>query len=344
VDVAVLEAAERPGLGAFGQGPGLAMGWLHDHPHRLEQALGVERAGELQAFIEGGHALAAELSGAEAWRPCEGILLPGDEREADELRRSLGAETGPPARVLEAASLRAEHGVSALAAGVTRAPAALFQPLTLLSELAQQAAVAGAKLVTSTPAVTLDDSGDRPVLLTPAARIEAELVLICGGPGAATLDPSLAAWLLPVGHFALRVELPEAVACGLPIASWYGQLRARSLGDGSWLLAGGRRSEGEPGFPPRLEGALVAMLCGLLDREPMAARVSHRWVRDAAHTRDGLPLVGPVPGRVRRILCTGFCDHDGDLAFAAARAVCEGVLGRPSELPGCLQSRRVLGT
>lgn len=346
VEVVVLEAREQLGQGAFGRGPGLAMGWLHDHPHRLEQALGQEPAGELMGFVAAGHALAEELLGPEVWRPGEGILLPGDEREAQELQQAAVAGTGAGGRLLGPEALEVGHGLFAPWPGFARPPGALFDPRRVLAELSRQARAAGAKVISAQPVLELDDAGANPLVCTSEGALSAELVLLCAGLGGAGLDAALAPWLAPVRHCALRVEgLRGSGARGPgPWSSWYGQLRVRALPDDAWLLAGGRLEPGQEEPPPRLEAALVGMLCGQLGVASAGARVSHRWIRDAAHTRDGLPLVGPVPGRVRRILCTGFCDHDGDLAFAAAHAVCEGVLGRSHELPGCLQSRRVLGS
>jgi glycine/D-amino acid oxidase-like deaminating enzyme len=344
VDVVVLEGEEQLGRGAFGQGPGLAMGWLHDHPHRLEQALGVG-AEALLSFIGEGHALAAALLGPEHWRSGGGLLLPGDEREAAELRLAVHAANAGDLRLLEPPELRSEHGVHAAWAGCARSFGALFDPAAVLAKLASEALAAGVVLALGCPVLGLDDGGSSPILALPCGPLSAELVLLCGGLGGMALDPSLAAWSVPVRHSAMRVELPGALGarCRRPVSSWFGQLRARPLPDGAWLLAGGRVEPGAVGLPAPLEAALLALLCAQLGGVADGARVSHRWTRDAAHTRDGLPLVGPVPGRVRRILCTGFCDHDADLAFAAARAACEGVLGRRPVLPACLESRRLLG-
>ena len=322
----------------------MAMGWLHDHPHRLEQALGGGRAGELAGFIAAGHALAAQLLGPETWRPCEGILLPGDEREAAELQSAVAVAVGAGERLLEPATMQAEHGLLAPWAGCTRHPAAAFDPLEVLAVLAQQAVAAGVALIPGCPVGDLDDGDGGPLLHTHAGTTAAELVLLCAGVGGAGLDASLARWLVPVRHCALRIEGPldSGLRSRLSLSSWFGQLRARGLAEGGWVLAGGRCASGQEELPPGLEGALVATLCGQLGWDPGDVRTSHRWTREAAHTRDGLPLVGPVPGRVRRVLCTGFCDHDADLAFAAAQVVCQGILGQHHELPGCLESRRVL--
>ena len=47
-------------------------------------------------------------------------------------------------------------------------------------------------------------------------------------------------------------------------------------------------------------------------------------------TCDGLPLVGPIPGRSRVLSCTGFAGHQAAVGIGAARAVADGLLGESS--------------
>jgi glycine/D-amino acid oxidase-like deaminating enzyme len=341
VDVVVLEAEPSLGHGAFGQGPGLAMGWLHDHPHRLAEALGPERAGELGAFIERGHALASELLGSERWRRGQGLLLAGDEREAAELGRARDLALGAPLHAIEATRISERYGLDTPWTAAGRS-ACLFEPGTVLEALADQAQEAGASIRLAHRALGIDDGGANPVIATEQGALSSELVLICAGAGGAALDAALAAWTAPVRHGGLRLRWDQGAPAELALSCWYGQLRARTLDDGAWNLAGGRAEPGSNQLAPAVEEALVSVLARLVGADPAGARIERRWLRDAAHSRDGLPLVGPAPGRVRRIMCTGFADHDADLAFAAAEAVVQGVLHGSAEPPGCLESRRLL--
>ncbi len=342
VEVVVLEAERSLGLGAFGLGPGLAMGWLQDHAHRLAGALGEEQAAALWDFIARGHALALELAGSGCWRPRQGLLLAGDAREADELRAAEGLGAGPVSGELTPERLRAEHGLrSAWSASLVR-PAALVEPRVVLETLTAQAEDAGASLHLGRPVRDIDESGACPVVSYDGGTLQAELVLICAGLGSAALDTALRGWMVPVGQGGLLLEGCGPSRCELPLSCWYGRLRARPVSEGSWRLSGGRLEPDAERLGAGVERALVEALGGLLGEGARGARVSRRWVRPVAHTRDGLPLIGPAPGRVRRILCTGFADHDAGLAVAAAEAASRGVLGRPVQLPGCLQSRRLL--
>ncbi len=102
VDVTLLEAADHLGAGAFGCCSGVALGWLHDHSHRLAAALGQVEAAELHRFARENRELAAELLRPHgAWQQTGGLLLASTEQERDELQASWAARQGTP----EAASL-----------------------------------------------------------------------------------------------------------------------------------------------------------------------------------------------------------------------------------------------
>ena len=71
--------------------------------------------------------------------------------------------------------------------------------------------------------------------------------------------------------------------------------------------------------------------------------VIQRWSGIMALTCDGIPLVGPVPGGSRRIVCAGFNGQELGFALQAARAVSTGLLGSTTEpLLKCLHPARFL--
>ena len=59
---------------------------------------------------------------------------------------------------------------------------------------------------------------------------------------------------------------------------------------------------------------------------PDAQTPSHQWSTIMTHTCDGLPLLGPIPGRSRVISCAGFAGHQATLGVGAARAIADGLL------------------
>jgi len=346
VDVVVCEAAPVLGQGAFGRGPGVAMGWLHDHRHRLAGALGRASADEVERFVVRGHALAAELLPPSTWERHGGLLLAGDAQEAGELALAAEHSSAPIEAMLASEGISERWGFRPSHGASERGGSALVQPGSALESLALRARAAGATLALGSPVDTLDEAGGSPVARIAGHSLAAELVVLCAGVGNAALDPAAGSFLVPLCHYAVTLAEPAgSPPASAPWSAWYGQLRGRPLAEGGWLVAGGR-TQNEPGgqgFPPQILRAMVGFFArerGLDD--VVALEITRRWTRWVAHTRDGLPLVGPVPGRVRRILCTGFNDHDADLALAAAELVSQGVLTGRAIAPACMASARLL--
>ena len=64
------------------------------------------------------------------------------------------------------------------------------------------------------------------------------------------------------------------------------------------------------------------------------------WARIVAHTCDGLPIVGPMPGDPTRVACAGFQGWSPALAIAAAQGAVRGLLDGASGLPSWLSPSR----
>ncbi len=97
-----------------------------------------------------------------------------------------------------------------------------------------------------------------------------------------------------------------------------------------------------PGTPP--SAAVLAMLARLSEQDfgapPSAAPAT---CHTAGESCDGLPIVGPLPGRVRHIALTGFGIAPSVWGPAAVEAVANGILGcAGSTVPRSLSASRFL--
>ncbi len=336
-DVVLLEAAERLGEGAFGGGPGLAMGWLHDQPHRLSEALGRDAAEALHAFIERSHRRCLELLDPELCVATDALMVPGDAREAEEQGLAVAFDGGPILRRVAPEELEAAHGLRCPYGALQRPRALRIDAWAALPSLARRVVEAGARLALGCAVRSLDEDGGAPLLRTERGALRSELVLLCAGAGGLELEPSLASFCVLQHHCALELAAGEGAAS--PWSAWYGQVRARPVDGGSLLCGGLAPRAGE--VPDGVERALLGFAGSLLGEEPRPPR--RRWTFPVAHTRDGLPLLGPVPGRVRHLLCAGFGGHDADLAFGAGAAVARGALEGTAPVPSSLASARLVG-
>ena len=81
-------------------------------------------------------------------------------------------------------------------------------------------------------------------------------------------------------------------------------------------------------------------MVAFLESVGVTAPVTHRWAGIMGFSRDGLPLVGPVPGTPGAVVGAGFTGHGFGFAYAAGTALAELVLEGSSPLTDLLSTRR----
>ena len=96
-----------------------------------------------------------------------------------------------------------------------------------------------------------------------------------------------------------------------------------------WAAGETDRAARAPAVDKKIDTVIRPLLPQTID-----APVTHRWSAIMTFSCDGLPIVGPIPGRPRQLVCTGWGDRPWACAPGAAAAVAEGLLtGRPKDLP-----------
>lgn len=172
--------------------------------------------------------------------------------------------------------------------------------------------------------------GSIPVVAAPGA---AEIQILA--TGWAVDDPWLADKLMPIRLQAVRFSGP-ALAC--PVVSQHMSVR--------WsggLIASGARwatSHMEVGETECVPSTTVTAMLARLTGKPVSDIVDS-WAGIVGESCDGLPIIGPIPGRPRTVVCVGFGAAGLSYGMAAAAAVVDGVLGRTSvPVPVPLSSAR----
>ena len=117
----------------------------------------------------------------------------------------------------------------------------------------------------------------------------------------------------------------------------------RRLASGALLLGGCR--EVAPEQEQTTNAVPTARIQAALDRFleaelGMAAAVTHRWAGIMGFSRDGLPLVGAVPGADGVFVCGGYAGHGMGFAVHAARTLVRH-LGSGASIPGWLDPSRL---
>ncbi len=341
-DVVCAEAAAI-GQGASGQGGGQLLLGVVEAPHRVLASLGEARTREL--FDLTGHSV--------AWLADRGLLdrrgqvsVALDAREPGELERThavlealgIGAELHPASEVEERFGLEAGPMLAIAAGGRVR-------PDLALAGLAVSARAAGAVLLEDAPVTSIAERSDGFVVRAGDLDITTELLVWAAGAGTRGLEPALRESLVPVREQALEVTgLPPAVDGGGRAGhgyTWFERWHGTGwVGGCRWATPHLELGETEPvtvaAVQERIEG-FTQRLGWLGERGP-----ARRWAWIEAHTRDGLPLVGPVPGSSRLLACTGFCGNDWGLGPGAAALVVEGLMGERASASALFAPSRFL--
>jgi len=322
--------AERLGAGASGRNGGQLLLGVVEAPHRVLASLGEHRTREL-----------FELTRASvAWLEGRGVLeraglasVALDSREPVELERTHAAleALGIPCTLHPAAESAARFGLDGAGASLDVGVAGRVRPGPAITRLAEAARAAGAELVESAPVTGIEQVPDGIVVVAGDRRIQTEVVVWAAGIGTRELEPALEDLLVPVREQARAIGGLSGPADGA--RAGYGYTWFERDGDEGWvggcrwatphLEVGERESVVVPRVQERIEG--------FAQRLAWTGEVVRQWAWIEAHTRDGLPLVGPVPGANRLVACVGFCGNDWGLGPGAAALVTEGLMGERAE-------------
>ena len=279
-----------------------------EHPHRLEAALGTERARDYVQFSQ----RAAQLLRQHV-PVTRGGWRVGVRDEVDELEASV------------AASERL-----GLASALVQTPLGLARavPEDGVATLDRQAEVLPGQV---TGVLEEDD------VILEGVDVVCTAAVLCSGWRLSALEGWFADKLTPVRAQALLLD-DRAERGG---SGQHGHLYWAPTADG--LLVGGARWatphleswETEPVPNPRVSERLRAWSRQHWQGAELGERAVIR-----TYTCDNLPLLGPLPGRCRLIACTGFGENTLALAPAAAEAVVQGLLTGQATLPPFLAASR----
>lgn len=329
VDVVVVEARTTLGSGAAGRCLGLGFRGLVEHPYRLVHALGEHDAREL--FEVGGESLTL----LSRWAPDRsGIAWAAlDDREPEQLELSLAALTrlGVAAEMWTADQVQAHTGAASTGPALYVPDELGLDPGALVRALAG----CGAPTITSARVTALRDVAEGVEVQTTVGTVRAEVVVLAASTGLPALADIFLDTITPVREAALMLVGDDGPS-RVPLRAGYGWTRARAVG--RHRLVGGCRwatphlevgEDDDSRVDPRVADKLRSTAARLFP----GATPGDTWAWLIASTCDGLPIVGPLPGDVRRLACTGFCGNELGLAPFAARGVADALLTGTHHLP-----------
>lgn len=341
--VVLLEA--RPALASAmsGRTAGLGLVGIGDNPYRLQQAIGDAASAEILGFSMENLSLLASLGVLER----TGGIATSKGGEVDEIPLTVEAARalGVPCELWSAARVSAALGTEGLGPGRFTPAEGLVEPLALARVLASRALAAGANLQVSASVV---ETSDRPdgvrVHLAGGQHIDTELVVLAAGWSLQALDPWLGDKLYPTRTqmLTLPVSAPQprfAATAQYGYAFWRPLPGALLVGGCRWATPHLETGESDDAVTvPVVEQRILGFVHQHLPAATGA--VLQRWTGIMTFSCDLLPILGPIPGRPRFVLCTGFNGCQTNLAVRSAQAVSEGILTGRAEVPRYFKTRR----
>ncbi len=332
--VALLEAGRLAGS-ASGRNTGFVLPGFAADAEKVVTRVGFEHAKDLWALSQAGldyvrDTIAAE--GADGIDPEAGWLYVSKVDDGDALFRSIGllgdlgceVEGWPTERVR--AFLRSERYFGA----IHFLRALTIHPLNYALKLAAAAERDGARIFEATPALSIDPSGVRKRIVTPAARVRAGHVVLAGNVELQGLLPRVAATLVPITTYVIvtapidRERLTAAVG-------YRGAVSDTDLADNHYRIVGGDRlmwSGRATVWPRNPRRYRVALAGDIAKTYPQLGRVAvdYAWNGTLGNTVHRMPQIGELGPGVW--LASGFGGHGLDTTAMAgnivARAIVEG--------------------
>jgi len=358
VAVTLLEAAGSLAAGFSGRASGLVPVGLGEHPGRLVDAVGLDAARQMHAFLRDGRQLLVTRGALGEGGLLTVCAMPEEEAEVRAAPAVL-ERLGEQALAWSAEEVAARLHGAGLGLGYLAPEGGAVAPLALAADLARAARAAGARLCVDQGVRSLDEGPGGTVLRGPRLELQADAVILAGGHDMAALVPWLAPILSPVRHQWIATapvaagRLPWPILGQHTLSSWQqlpaGQGAGRT-GAGRIVAGGARYAAADMAFgqddATRLDPAMDRVLRANLARffpDLATVPVTHAWAAIATHACDGLPVIGPLPGRATLVCCTAFQGWDHALALRAGQAVAHGLLsGKAPGVPALFSPHRMV--
>jgi gamma-glutamylputrescine oxidase len=337
--------------GASGRNAGFLLQGTAERYNRAVGVMGRDRAREVHAASLANHRAMADtiarLGLSCGYMRRGSLQLAGSAEEEHELLESAAMlrEDGFAADERVGDALAACYREAGFRVGVHLPEDGELQPAAFVRGVARAAVDAGAQLYEQTPVTVLDAPSLGAVRAqTPAGEIRADVALVCTNAAAGRLLPFFRDKVDPVrGQMLATAPAPRLFEC--PVYADHGFDYWRQDEHGRIALGGWRNldPDHERGEDDLLHPLIQERMTAFLHRFPALRDVpiTHRWSGTMGFSRDGLPLIGAVPGLPGAVAAAGFTGHGFGFAFLSGRALAELVLSGTSAFADLFSTRRM---
>ena len=329
--VALIEAG-RLAARASGRNTGFVLPGFAAEPDRLIARVGLEQTKDLWALAQAGLDYVRNTIADDAMPgvdPHDGWLYVSKTDNGDEFIRLVGLlgelgceiEGWPTERVRAVLhSERYFHAIHYLRA-------LHIHPLNYALGLALAAERDGARIFEQTPALSVDPAGVRKRIITPAARLRADHVVLCGNLQIGRLMPQVAAALVPVTTYVITTpplgsRLAETIEFRGAVSDTDLADNHYRIIDGDRLMWSGRATTWARN-PRRYVPALTA---DIKKTYPQLGEVlsAYSWSGTLGNTIHRMPQIGELGHHVW--LASGFGGHGLNTTAMAGNLIARAIL------------------
>ncbi len=331
--VVLIEAARLAGA-ASGRNTGFVLPGFAAAPKSIVRRVGFDRAKDLWALSQNGLEYVRNAIRDDAMSgvgPEDGWLCVSKSDNGDAFTRLVGliGEFGGEVEGWPTERVRAALHSDRYFHGMHFPQAFHVHPLNYALGLAAAAERAGARIFEQTPALSIDPAGVRKRIVTPAARVRAQHVVLCGNVQVAGLMPKIAAALIPMTTYVITTApLGPGVSEAI---SFRGAVSDSELADNHYCIVDGDRLMWSgrvtmwPRDPRRYAPALAADIKKIYPKLGDVA-VDYAWSGTLGNSIHRMPQIGELaPGLW---MASGFGGHGLNTAAMAgiliSRAITNG--------------------
>lgn len=346
----VLLEARTLSESASGRNAGFLLQGTAERYSRAIEVMGHDRAKRIHSWSLENHRMMAEALEREsidcAYQKRGSLQLAGTPEEEAELLESarLLNRDGFLAQRLDREDLAPALQNAGFQMGVLLPEDGELHPARFVQGIGKSAEAQGTQVYEHSPVVRLDAAALGEVVAhCPQGQVHAAMAVVATNAKAGELLPALADKVDPVRGQMLTTE-PAPPLFDRPIYANHGYDYWRQDEKGCVVLGGWRNldPDGEVGHNETVQAHIQEAMKAFLLRMGVTAQVRHQWAGIMGFSRDGLPLVGPVPGAPGALVGAGFTGHGFGFGFLAGSALAHQAIEGQHPFCSDLDPRRFL--
>jgi gamma-glutamylputrescine oxidase len=334
------------GTGASGRNAGFVISGPVEHYSRAVSILGREKAQRLWADSEKGisHLLEnIENCAIKADVEAEGsYLLADSEQENIEVRETADAMQSDhfDCDYLPVEAIRDILKTDGFFGGLHLKTNFAFHPYRYVSGLAHfiHKEKKNVRIFDESPVTQISNDGEnRVVISTEKGKVTAQILLLATNAWTQQLDSRYEGLIIPVrGQVIATAPLEKRFLTGAMYANfgfeYFRQLQSGELIIGGWRenMPGGDAFHYNENIEDKAVQGLLDYIRGKFPQLPKLT-VTHQWAGTMGFSRDGLPLLGPIPGKNSIFIAAGFTGHGMAFGTIIGKYAAEAIAGELSE-------------